>query len=130
MEPKAPTERTDPQCIARPSPFKVNGDQSTDRGSGHEASPYMPTAPSVNGLGKAWLTDGGVVFTEYRYIDIFFNFLTDPKAPTERTDPQCIACPSPFKVNGDQSTDGGSGHEATPRAHCTVSQRTWEGVAD
>ena len=31
------TERTDPQWIARPSPFKVNGDQSTDGGSGHEA---------------------------------------------------------------------------------------------
>ena len=26
--------------------------------------PYMPTAPSVNGRGKAWLTDGGVVFAE------------------------------------------------------------------
>ncbi|CAL8314616.1 unnamed protein product [Boreogadus saida] len=24
----------------------------------------MPTAPSVNGRGKAWLTDGGVVFAE------------------------------------------------------------------
>ena len=63
-EPKAPTERTDPQCIARPSPFKVNGDQSTDGGSGHGALPYMPTAPSVNGRGKALLTDGGVVFAE------------------------------------------------------------------
>ena len=26
--------------------------------------PYMPTAPSVNGRGKAWLTDGGGVFAE------------------------------------------------------------------
>ena len=38
--------------------------------------------------------------------------MTEPTAPTERTDPQCIARPSPFKVNGDQSTDGGSGHGA------------------
>ena len=45
-----------------------------------------------------------------------FNFLTEPKAPMERTDPQCIAHPSPFKVNGDQSTDGGSGHCDATRA--------------
>ena len=63
-EPTAPTERTDPQCIACPSPFKVNGDQSTDGGSGHEALRFVPTAPSVNGRGKAWLTDGGVVFAD------------------------------------------------------------------
>ena len=45
-------------------PIKVNGDHATDGGSGHGALHYMPTAPSVNGRGKAWLTDGGVVFAE------------------------------------------------------------------
>ena len=43
-EPTAPTERTDPQCIARPSPLKVNGDQSTDACSGHGAIPMVPYA--------------------------------------------------------------------------------------
>ncbi|CAL8265162.1 unnamed protein product [Gadus morhua 'NCC'] len=39
---------------------------------------------------------------------------------SQRTDPQCIARPSPFKVNGDQSTDGGSGHKAYQRRECTA----------
>ena len=67
----------------------------------------MPTAPSVNGRGKAWLTDGGVVFAEasVSQSNRFAGFFPLP-------DPQCIARPSPFKVNGDQSTDGGSGYEA------------------
>ena len=73
-----------------------------------------------------WMTDPSLP----KKLNIFQLSVTVANAPTERTDPQCIARPSPFKVNGDQSTDGGSGHEATPRAHCTVSQRTWEGVAD
>ena len=36
----------------RPSPFKVNGDQSTDGGSGHEASHYM--CPSTDLIDFAW----------------------------------------------------------------------------
>ena len=100
-------ERTDPQCIARPSPLKSMGiTQRTEVvGTGHNAS--CPLPPSVNGRGKAWLTDGGVDFAEasVSQSNRFAGFFPLP-------DPQCIARPSPFKVNGDQSTDGGSGHEA------------------
>ena len=33
----------------------------------------VPTAPSVNGRGKAWLTDGGVVFAVWRHISAIIH---------------------------------------------------------
>ena len=44
----------DPQCIARPSPFKVNRDQSTDGGSGHEAQ--HPQTLDCSGLLALFVT--------------------------------------------------------------------------
>ena len=59
-----------------------------------------------------WMTDPSLP-KKFNIFQLFDWAMTEPTAPTERTDPQCIARPSPLKVNGDQSTDACSGHGAS-----------------
>ena len=97
----------------------------------------MPTAPSVKGRRRLGWRRGEVsrvvrarVASQCLNLHAGSDWMTDPLLlkklnifqlfdGTVRTDPPCIMRPSPFKVNGDQSMDGGSGHEASGLVHTT-----------